>query len=83
MSKLIKVEIKLVDGEWQWLGKLSKNDLKALCTLADNLSDASEKDLFYTKDEVAAGFMDRDVLVREQLRTELRKAYTELFVGKE
>lgn len=41
MSKLIKVEIKLVDGDWQWMGKLSKNDLKILCHLADFMSDLS------------------------------------------
>lgn len=42
---MLKVEIKLVDGEWQWLGKLSKKSLKALCAVADTLSDADLEDV--------------------------------------
>lgn len=39
MSELIKVEVTIVNGDWQWLGKLSKEHLKVLCALADQLSD--------------------------------------------
>lgn len=38
---LIKVEICIVNGDWQWTGKLSTENLKQLCNMADKLSDAS------------------------------------------
>lgn len=37
---LIKVEICIVNGDWQWTGKLSTESLKQLCKLADKLNDA-------------------------------------------
>jgi len=39
MSKIVKVEIKLVDGEWQWMGVLLQKDLEFICKMADDLSD--------------------------------------------
>lgn len=43
MEKL-KVEIKLIDGDWQWMGKMTPTMLKILCNIADTLSDGSEND---------------------------------------
>lgn len=42
MSDLLKVEISIVKSEgsvWQWLGQLSEAHMKALCSVADDLSD--------------------------------------------
>lgn len=39
MSELTKVEITIVDGEWQWMGLLSKKSLKLLTQMADTMSD--------------------------------------------
>lgn len=39
MSELLKVEIKVIDGEWRWMGKLSNDSIRILCDLADILSD--------------------------------------------
>jgi hypothetical protein len=36
----LKVEIKIVDGEWQWLGYLGKSQLRNICEYADKLNDA-------------------------------------------
>lgn len=41
MSDLTKVEIKEVDGDWQWLGKLTPEMLRLLCSIASTLSDNS------------------------------------------
>ena len=38
-ESMLKVEIKLVDGDWQWLGKLSPDMLKLLCEIADLMND--------------------------------------------
>lgn len=38
----VKVEIKLVDGDWQWLGKITKKNLALLCEFADLLSDKDD-----------------------------------------
>lgn len=38
----VKVEIRIVDGGWQWLGKMSENNLKALTEIANILSDIEE-----------------------------------------
>ena len=43
MDNTIKVEIKLVDGEWQWLGKLTPEKLKILTEIATVLSDSCMK----------------------------------------
>lgn len=40
MSELTKVEITIVDGEWQWMGLLSKKSLKLLTQIADTMSDS-------------------------------------------
>lgn len=42
MSEL-KVEIKLIGGDWQWLGKLTKKQLNVLCKLADAMSDSNDE----------------------------------------
>lgn len=38
----VKVEIRLLDGEWQWLGSLTKKQLEALRAIADTLSDMED-----------------------------------------
>lgn len=38
----VKVEIRLLDGEWQWLGKLTQQQLDELCAIADTLSDMED-----------------------------------------
>jgi hypothetical protein len=44
MSKSVKVEICLVNGDWQWLGKLTEEQLTLLCKIADGLSDLGDGD---------------------------------------
>jgi hypothetical protein len=39
-----KVEIRVIDGEWQWLGWLSDEHLKELCAVADALNTAEDGD---------------------------------------
>jgi hypothetical protein len=42
----VKVEIRIVEPEqWQWMGKLSPNQLKILCKLADGLADLNDEAL--------------------------------------
>ena len=38
----IRVEIKIVDGEWQWLGRMNEHQLELLCEIADALNTAHE-----------------------------------------
>ena len=38
----LKVEIKLVDGEWQWLGLLTPENLTKLTQYADKLNTKQE-----------------------------------------
>lgn len=40
MSEFTKVEITIVDGEWQWMGLLSKKSLKLLTQIAGTMSDS-------------------------------------------
>lgn len=38
----LKVEIKIIDGEWVWKGKLTASNLVKLCDFADELSDEEQ-----------------------------------------
>lgn len=39
MSDLLKVEITIVDSEWQWMGKFNERSLKYICSIAGTFSD--------------------------------------------
>ena len=43
MIEILKVEIKLVDGEWQWLGLLTPEQLTRLTEFADKLNDEGDE----------------------------------------
>ena len=44
MSEIVKVEINIIDGDWQWMGKLSEENLSILCAIADVLNDFNPKE---------------------------------------
>jgi len=39
MTPKLKIEIRLYEGEWQWLGRLTKAQLRQLCDYATSLTD--------------------------------------------
>jgi hypothetical protein len=43
MIEILKVEIRLVNGDWQWLGLLTNEQLKRLTEYADNLNSEGEE----------------------------------------
>lgn len=51
--KIVKVEINIVGGEWQWMGVLLQRDLEFICAMADDLSDrAIEEKLANPKEQL-------------------------------
>lgn len=41
MNESLKVEIRIIDGKWQWAGLLSKKQLRELCKIADKMNEGN------------------------------------------